>query len=251
MGIFSKSADPSTPEYQALVSRWDGFLKKLETRYYEVLQQTEAPLGGIIDGLQYDNVVIINIANGLKNQTVTQLSEKADQAWNKMRGEMDALGFSSGDINSQREKMAVFKYWLEIEYQKFEMSVYARAAHKILDNVKQHIDLNKMHKCTQCAAELPINVYSFMAVNLKCDSCGSVNTYQPDDRIKALEYYVINQLAEEYAFPEKLRSRQDKSAMKEYYKKYYTYLMEHVPDKKEYYQRDLNERLTNPMFSNF
>jgi hypothetical protein len=251
MGIFSKSADSSSSEFQALVTRWDGFLKKLEARYYEVLQQTEAPLDGIIDGLQYDNVVIINIANGLKNQTVTQLSEKADQGWSKMRGEMDAMNASGGDINAQREKLAVFKYWLEIEYQKFEMSVFAKAARKILENVKQHIDLNKMHKCTQCAAELPINVYSFMAINIKCDSCGSVNTYQPDDRIRALEYYVINQLAEEHAFPEKLRSRQDKSAMKEYYKKYYTYLMEHVPDKKDYYQRDLNERLTNPMFTNY
>ncbi|HEY3249971.1 MAG TPA: hypothetical protein VGK25_02525, partial [Ignavibacteria bacterium] len=218
MGLFSKSANPSSPEFQALAGRWDGFLKKLEARYYEVLKETEAPLDGIIDGLQYDNVVIHNIANGLKNQTVTQLSEKADAGWSKMQGEMEKIGASHDDISAQRIKSAEFKYWLEIEYQKFEMSVFAKAARRILENVQQHIDLNKLHKCTQCAAELPINVYSFMAVNIKCDSCGSVNTYQPDDRIRALEYYVINQLAEEYAFPDKLRSRTDKSAMKEYYK---------------------------------
>jgi len=76
-----------------------------------------------------------------------------------------------------------------------------------------------MHRCTQCAAELPINIYSFMAVNIKCESCGAVNTYQPDDRVRALEYYVIEPLAEEYAIEEKIKGATDKSAMKEYYKK--------------------------------
>lgn len=71
-----------------------------------------------------------------------------------------------------------------------------------------------------------------MAINLKCDSCGSVNTYQPDDRIRAMEYYVINHLAEEHAFPAKIKARSDKNAQKEYYKMYYGYLMENVPDKK-------------------
>jgi hypothetical protein len=66
----------SSPEVQAIAERWNGFLKKIEARYYEVLQQTEAPLDGVIGNIQYDNVIIHNIANGLKNQTVTQLSEK-------------------------------------------------------------------------------------------------------------------------------------------------------------------------------
>lgn len=82
-----------------------------------------------------------------------------------------------------------------------------------------------------------------MAINLKCESCGSVNTYQPDDRIRALEYYVINHLAEENAMVEKIKSKEDKNAAKEYYKKYYGYLMENVPDKKEFYQRQMEERI--------
>jgi len=87
-----------------------------------------------------------------------------------------------------------------------------------------------------------------MAVNIKCESCGSVNTYQPDDRIRALEYYVINNLAEEKALPLKIQARHDKGAQKEYYKVYYGYLMENVPDKKEFYQRQMEERINNPFF---
>jgi Zn finger protein HypA/HybF involved in hydrogenase expression len=249
MGLFDKSAGSSSPEFQALVTRWDGFLKKLESRYFEVLQQSEGPLNDVMENIQFDNVIIHNITNGLKNQTVTQLSEKATAAWDKMEDEMRKINAASGDISKQREKMAVFKYWIEIEYEKYQMSVFARAARAILEKVKQHIDEKKMHRCTQCGAELPINVYSFMAVNMKCDSCGSVNTYQPDDRVRALEYYVIEQLAEEHAFPEKLRARNDNKLMKDYWKKYYAYLMENVPDKKEYYQRTMDERLNNPFFT--
>lgn len=238
----------SSPEVQAIVERWNGFLKKIEGRYYEVLQQTEAPLDGVIGNIQYDNVIIHNIANGLKNQTVTQLSEKVDAAAIKVEGELKKAGASSDLVYGERNKIHVLKNWMEIEYLKFEVGLFARAAKKILENVKNHINESKMHRCTQCGAELPINVFSFMSINMKCDSCGSVNTYQPDDRVKALEYYVITPLAEEFAFSEKLKARTDKSAMKEYYKKYYGYLMDNVPDKKSYYERDLNERLTNPMF---
>lgn len=239
----------SSPAVQAMVTRWNEFLKKIEARYYEVLKQTEAPLDGVIANLQYDNIIIHNISNGLKNQTVTQLSEKADQAASKFDKEARAAGASSSLVWAERGKANVLKNWMEIEYLKFENKLAARAARKILENVNAHIDEKKMHRCTQCAADLKINVFSFMAVNIKCESCGSVNTYQPDDRVRALEYYVITPLAEEYAFEDKLKARTDKSAMKEYYKKFYGYLIQNVPDKAQYYERDLHERLTNPMFS--
>lgn len=238
----------SSPEVQAQVTRWNEFLKKIEGRYFEVLKQTEAPLDNVIENIQYDNVIIHNIANGLKNQTVTQLSEKVDSAAMKFEGEMRKAGASSGLTSQERGKTHILKNWMEIEYLKFEVGLFSRAAKKILENVNKHVDETKMHRCTQCAADLKINVFSFMAVNVKCESCGSVNTYQPDDRVRALEWYVITPLAEEYAFDEKLKARTDKSAMKEYYKKFYGYLIQNVPDKKQYYERDLHERLTNPMF---
>lgn len=241
MGLFSK--EDSSPEFAALVERWDGFLKKLEARYYEVLQQAEEPLAGVIDGLQYDTIVINNVLMGLKNQTVDQLSEKAEGGWGKMEAEMEKIGVSRDSISKERDKMDVFKNWLGSEFQVYEVKTYSRAAQKVLENVQKHIDLNKLHKCTQCAAELPINTYSFVAINIKCDSCGSVNTYQPDDRIRALEHYVINKFAEERALPAKMKPEGDKEAQKEYYRLYYGYLMENVPDKKEFYERQMNERI--------
>lgn len=243
------SNDTSSPEFQALVTRWDGFLAKLKERYFEVLKQAEEPLNNVIGNIQFDTVIIHNIKTGLNDQTVQQLSQKADDGWAKMENEMSKIGASWNLITDQRKKADEFKNWMAIEFQKFEVALYAKAARKIIENVKAHIDTNKLHRCTQCAAELPIKIFSFIAVNLKCESCGSVNTYQPDDRIRAMEYYVINHLAEEHALPAKLKGKYDKEAQKEYFKLYYGYLMENVPDKKEFYERDLNERLTNPMFS--
>ena len=242
-----KGAD--SPEFQKLVERWDSFLSKIQTRFHEVIQQSEEPLNGVIENLQYDNVIIHNIKNGLHDQAVTQLSGKTDEGWEKMKLEMSKLGVSWDLITQQHKKADEMKYQLAEEFQKFEVRIYADAARKILDNVKKHIDMNKLHSCTQCAAELPIRIYSFMAVNIKCESCGSVNTYQPDDRIRALEYYVLNHLAEEHAFPAKLKAKTDKNAQKEYYQLYYGYLIDNIPDKKEYYERDMNERINNPMFS--
>lgn len=235
---------------EELNQRWNSFIAKLKDRFFEVLKQAEEPLNEVINNLQYDTVILINIKTGLENQTVNQLSAKASEGFNKLSAEMDQVkSFSWGERTARTKMLDDFKEWLNVEFLKFETALFAKAARKIYDNVKQHIDEKKMHRCTQCGADLKINIYSFMAINIKCDSCGSVNTYQPDDRVRALEYYVITNLAEEYALPAKIQARHDPGAQKEYYRMYYSYLMENVPDKKEYYERDMNERLTNPMFS--
>ena len=235
---------------QELQQRWQAFIQKLKERFFEILKQAEEPLNETINNLQYDTVIMINICNGLKNQTVTALTAKANEGLNKMRAEMQQVkSFSWGEGVAFNKQIDEFKEWLEVEFLKFQTNLFAKAARKIQENVQQHIDEKKMHRCTQCGAGLPINIYSFMAINIKCDSCGAVNTYQPDDRVRALEWYVINNLAEEYALPAKVQARHDPNAQKEYYRMYYGYLMEHVPEKKEFYERDMNERLTNPMFS--
>ncbi|MCX7878878.1 MAG: hypothetical protein N2510_09625 [Ignavibacteria bacterium] len=232
---------------EQLTARWETFLGKLKDRFNEIISHAEAPMDDIISGLQYDTVAIHNVLTGLKNQTVQQLSQKGQEGWSKMQAEMlKSLRFFSQD--KEYQKLMDLIQWMTDEFTRFEVKTFAKAARKVLENVKAHIDEKKLHRCTQCGAELPIKIFSFVAVNIKCDSCGSVNTYQPDDRIRAMEYYVINHLAEEHALEEKIKGEKDKEARKEYYRKYYGYLIENVPDKKEFYERDLNERLNNPYF---
>ena len=242
MGLFSSSN--ASPEYLALVARWDTFIQKLRDRYSEVMTSAEGPLNDMMNSIEYDSIVFINVNTGLRNQTVDALSKKGDDGWEKMSSELHKIDAANSDINNLHQKLDDFKNWIALEFEKYEVKIFADAARKILENVKQHINETKLHRCTQCAAELPIKVYSFMAVNIKCESCGSVNTYQPDDRVRALEYYVLNHLAEDQAFDLKIKGRHDRSAAKEYYLKYYGYLMDNVPEKKDFYKRDMDERIS-------
>lgn len=232
---------------QDLIARWDNYLKKLSDRFYEVLNSADEPFNEIINSLQYDNIVIINALNGLKDQSVYQIHRKAEEGWEKMQAEIYKTG-RLDLISEQAQKTEKLRIKMETEFERYEINLFAKAARKIFDNVQRHIDDNKIRRCTQCAADLPVSAYSFMAVNIKCDSCGSVNTYQPDDRVRALEYYVIEPLANEHAIEEKLKSGTDRKMMKEYYRKFYGFLMEKVPEKKEFYERSMNERLNNPHF---
>ncbi|MBK6875441.1 MAG: hypothetical protein IPG99_02950 [Ignavibacteria bacterium] len=100
--------------------------------------------------------------------------------------------------------------------------------------MKKHIDDKKLHRYTQCAAELPIKIYSFISINLKCDSCALGKYYIPDDRIRALEYYVLIPLAKEQAYPFKQKAKNDREAQSNISKHIMNSLMENVPDKKNF-----------------
>ena len=146
---------------EELTKRWNVFIQKLKDRFFEILKQAEEPLNETINNLQYDTVILINICTGLKNQTVEQLFQKASEGLNKMLAEMEKINsFSWGERAAYNKKLDEYREWLDVEFLKFETTLMANAARKIKKNVQQHIDEKKMHRCTQCGAELPIKIYS-------------------------------------------------------------------------------------------
>src|SRR6266540_3140269 len=117
---------------EELSQRWDTFLSKLKDRYYEIIKQSEEPLDDVINNLQYDNVVIHNIKNGLHSQTVIQLTQKAEQGWGKMEVEMAKHGKLFGVRKTgEHGKLDDFRTWINNEFLKFEVGLYAKAARKI------------------------------------------------------------------------------------------------------------------------
>jgi rubrerythrin len=260
-----------------LIVRWDALLGKIQARFDETLQQAETGIDQFIDQLQYDTIALINVFTGLKNQAVFQLQKKAEEGWEKMDQLMDELDdLSSEERLRENKKMDNLNFQLEREFHVYETKQKAKAANKILQKIKAHIDENKIHNCTQCGYLLDVQVFSFMAKNVKCKSCGSVNTYEPDDRIRMMETWVILPLAEEYALDAWLKCNdaekqikdedfqimyverpltdlirpmpqelllQRNNAKADYYRSYYGYLMENVTDKKEYFQRQMEERI--------
>jgi predicted RNA-binding Zn-ribbon protein involved in translation (DUF1610 family) len=234
-------------EYKALVERWDGFLEKIKSRYNEVIDSSREPLKDMIGGLQYDSIVIHNTLQGIKNQSVYQLDKKINESWEKMEGEMEKIGVMYDYIVPLRQKTEKTSRWMWDEFERFSITTFADAARQIEKNIRSVVDENVIHNCISCGSQLPVEVWAFQAVNVKCPNCGSVNTYEPDGRVRQLEG-VYSAYADEFAMEERILKDKDNKNGAAYFKKYYGFIIEKLPQRKEYYERIMNDKLNNPDF---
>ena len=254
---------------EELIQKWDVFLAKIEERFNDLLAEANENWPLVIEQLEYDSSVISNAWNGISNQ-VDSLQNKIDDTWDD---KMDPL-FGMMDEVSGDERMEQLYKGKDLDNKmsgiltQQRIKISADAGRKIYANVIAHIDLNKMHACKQCSAPLAIQIYSFVAKNIKCDACGTVNSYEPDSRIRSLEYYAMNQLAEELVITEIVReeeigyelwkldaripnekiivdtlSKEIVSVRKKSINTYYNYLIENITDKATIYENQKIERL--------
>lgn len=247
-------------EKEQLIQRWDTYIEKITTRCDEMIAQANAGTDAFVPQLMYDTNAVNNAWTGIKGQ-VFQLDDKLDEGWDKMDVLMDKAGFSSVDWDRERNKLDETKIQLHWKYEKNYTLAMAKAAKQVLFNVKNHINENKMHNCTQCGNPLDINVYTSRAKNIKCDACEAVNTFQPDARVTALESWVLVPLANEFCLAEKeaeyfaeerrsyfdLTSDADNKKMVDSRKarinKYYQFLIDSIPEKADLYERQRDQRL--------
>jgi len=249
-------------EKQQLVERWDGFILKIKARCDELITQANQGTEMFIPHLLYDTNAIGNAWTGIKSQ-IYELSNKLDEGWEKMDNLFDKAESTREETDIQRTKKDDTEAYIQWEYEQNYILAMAKAAQKVLYNVKEHVNENKMHNCTQCGTNLEIHIYSFRPKNVKCESCSSVNTYKPDDRIVALESWVLPPLASEnslnerkieYFLEEKFRHSGNNQVNKEQKQelidskkatvnKYYQFLIDSIPEKAEYYIRQRDERL--------
>lgn len=237
----------NSPEYKTLVDRWDGFLGKIKSRYNEVLDSSREPLTEMITGLQFDSIVMHNALQGIKSQSVFQLDKKLDEAWEKMENELENAGFNYDLLDAPRDKKDQLSQWMWQEFERFSVKIFADSARQIEKNIREVVDENVIHNCISCAGQLPVEVWAFQSINVKCPSCGSVNTYEPDGRVRQLEG-VYGAYADEVCVEERIMMDQDIKHGAGYYKKYYGYIIEKLPQRKEHYERLLNDKLNNSKF---
>jgi flagellar hook-associated protein FlgK len=247
---------------QQIIERWDTFLSKIKARCDEMITQANQGCEMFIPQLLYDTNAIGNAWTGIKNQ-IYELTIKVYETWPKMEALLNQAGSNATETDVELEKRHQVITYMQWEYEKNRIIALAKAGRQILFNVKKHVNESKMHNCTQCGSPLDINIYSFRAVNIKCESCSSVNTYKPDDRVIALESWVLVPLADEHVLPEKekeffLQSKFDNAdsrkvtdaqaqelidSRKATVAKYYQFLINSIPEKEEFYTRQRDERL--------
>jgi hypothetical protein len=195
-----------SPEYTALIDRWNGFLDKIKARYLEVLEQSKEPLNDVIGGLEYDSIIIHNVLNGLKYQSQGQLSKKMEDTWEKVEHEFEKLDIDFDVILKEQKKHHDLTEWMRDDFERFSIRTFADAARQIEKNIHAAVDPNQIHNCVSCGDQLKVEVFAFQAINVKCAGCGTINTYEPDGRVRQLEG-VYSSLADEFAMEEKIQGK--------------------------------------------
>jgi len=236
-----------SPEHKALIERWDGFLSKIKSRYQEVLDQAADPIKEMISGLEYDSIIMHNVLNGLRHQSQGQLSQKMEETWEKVEGEFEKLGIPFETILKEQEKHHNQTEWMRDDFERFSIRIFADAARQIEKNIYAVVDPNQIHNCISCGDQLKVEVFAFQAINVKCGGCGTINTYEPDGRVRQLEG-VYSSLADEFCVEEYILKNKSNQNGAPYFKKYYGFIIEKLPQRKEHYERLLNDKLSNPDF---
>ncbi|MCK8523869.1 hypothetical protein M0D21_19995 [Aquimarina sp. D1M17] len=245
--------------------RWDSFLKKIEERFQEILQKTEAALPMLFEATDFETTTFSNAWQGIYSQA-TDLIYKIDDTWQeKVEDAFLDIGvdFGSETFNKERDKGHTLRFNLEQQLKKYEVKIFADAANKLLIEVKDI--LTKDFCCTQCQAKLPVKDNFFRSYYSTCSYCQTVNTFEPGTKARNIEHFAIHALGEEaglthylryeeFKFQNHLRDSEiySKVALASQYQKYVeAYLkkrIEIIPEYEDRYEKDLKAKtafLTN------
>ncbi len=245
--------------------RWDSFLKKIEERFQEILQKTEAALPMLFEATDFETTTFSNAWQGIYSQA-TDLIYKIDDTWQeKVEDTFLDIGvdFGSEIFNKERDKGHTLRFNLEQQLKKHEVKIFADAANKLLIEVKDI--LTKDFCCTQCQAKLPVKDNFFRSYYSICSYCQTVNTFEPGTKARNIEHFAIHALGEEaglthylryeeFKFQNYLRDSEiySKVALASQYQKYVeAYLkkrIEIIPEYEDRYEKDLKAKtafLTN------
>lgn len=246
-------------------NRWDGFLKKIEDRFEEILEKTEAALPLLFKATDFETTTFHNAWQGIYSQA-NELIWKIDSTWeDKVEEAFEDAGaeFGSKKFIRERDKGYLTKFKLEQKLKSYEVKIFADAAKKLLQEVKN--TLSKDFCCTQCQAKLPVKDNFFRSYYSTCEYCQTVNTFEPGTKARNIEHFAIHAIGEEAALEHYLRYEElkfqnymqdsetySKEELISLYQKYVeTYLkrrIEIIPDYKDRYEKDLKAKtafLTN------
>ncbi len=241
-------------------NRWNGFLKKIEDRFKEVLEKTEAALPLLFEATDFETTTFNNAWQGIYSQA-SDLIYKIDDVWYEKVGETfeDAgIEFNSNQFIQERNKGFYTKFDLEQKLKSYEVKIFAEAAKMLVKKVKD--TLSEDFCCTQCQAKLPVKDNFFRSYYSTCEYCQTVNTFEPGTKARNVEHFAIHALGEEAALEHYLQYEQlkfqnyledrevnGKDHLTMQYRKYVeAYLkkrIEIIPDYGDRYEKDLEAKI--------
>ncbi|MBI2392705.1 MAG: hypothetical protein HYV09_24175 [Deltaproteobacteria bacterium] len=170
---------------QAVKTKWDGFVPKIDARVQEVLAEADAGLDELI-ALHGNDPGPMGAAFSALQVRFRGLGQKLDEAWEKIDGELDQV---RDDADSARDHEALGHLWAELR------ASYAQAKERI-DLAYEGIytrknaawgralwsqaqrDSQQPVACVKCGAAIQQTVFH-QSSNLTCAHCGAVNQLHP------------------------------------------------------------------------
>jgi hypothetical protein len=242
----------------ALVQRWDGFLKNIKERFDQIMQESRDGCAQLLRDSNYDPIPMGN-AWGAMERRAKDLSTKVDETWRQqVEPKFEEAGVARPAIDEQSRKGDAFRDWMELEIEKTRIQIYCAAAREV-------VELDKREKaggypCKQCGAPLTVPI-TYRVVNLTCAHCRTVNEYEPGTRTRYTEASCLHSLCQESAWNEYVAMQQAERDYKRarphtiqhiknwegaqiaYHRKYLTTRLEYLPDQTPSFQKDLAGRM--------
>lgn len=251
------SKESKKEKKKELVSRWNEFLDKIETRFNESLEQVEEALISQLIESDYDYNTCISSMGSMLAQ-IRLLTEKISETWDKkVRPKIYKLDEDlTYDLDKKNSKLEDKLYY---KMEPFERKVEAKMSQLFYDHAIA--TASKNYQCSQCNAPIEIEKDLFKAQYVNCQFCSTANTFEPDAKFKTIGWNIIDnivayQLNEEYKKMTKLEKKisnqrpplaQDlvdryKVAYFDYYTKLYKECTKLNPMQKEYYENSMKNR---------
>lgn len=242
----------------ALVQRWDGFLKTITDRFQQIMQESRDGCAGLLADSDYDTIPMSNAWGAMENRA-KELGTKVDETW---RGQVEPK-FEEADvprplIEQQRTKGEQLRDWMETEIERTRIQIFCDASREIAKQVAA--EKVEGFPCKQCGAPLTVPI-TFRAVNLTCAHCRTTNEYEPGTRVRMMEASCTHSLSQERAWNEWLAMQRAENAWRRarphtidhlksweaaqiaYHRAYLTARLQFLPDQTAAFDKDLKGRM--------
>jgi len=242
-------------------ARWDNFLTKIKEKFDEIMSKSEEALPLVFEHTDLETTIFLNAWRGMYHQAL-DLITKIEHTWHgKVREAFLDLGLEddSEEFISERSKGYQMGFELEQALKTHEVHIFAKAANKLLDEVKN--TLSKDFSCSQCQANFPVKDNFFRSYYQTCTYCQTVNTFEPGIKARNIEHFAMDALGEEAALSHYLAHKElefqnfltdkeinSKDKLIEVYRKYVESFLkkriEIIPDYADRYDRDLEAKVS-------
>lgn len=177
-----------------VIARWDKFLASIESRLQEVLAEARQGCAMLLQQSDHDTMAMSTAWTAMEIRAKA-LAGKVSETWDeKVEPAFEQADASPPSIAAQREKGHALMRRIDLEVERTRIEVFATAAREVWQRAVAEVP--RTLACTQCAAEFP-SPQSIVAVNVTCQYCKAVNTFEPGMRARMIEHFCAHPLSEE------------------------------------------------------